>query len=469
MDIKPRDTLISLGAAFYWADCLLILSNFAMLGIFMTSQSLLITNLGCYVSLSCIAIIGPRLHSQLNLNVLAGIALCLSLTSGMGLFICYGLSLTNIEQYSLIAGLIHGLGLGILLQLWSLRFTTIGVRNAIFAVTATVFLACALFFIAINMPPPMLIMLHGLFPASSSLFSFLIKDEGFNERLTSRTARPSQWRGFWIIRTLYGFGIGALLALSRLPGHVIQVGPAAESFIGGIGLLLLVLLVAVFITKRAPEIKAYWLPCVPIVAIVLFLILTIGSDSSILTCVAIISSWICFMVLSSVQISNFRMLFGMSAASIAFREKVAVTTVWNLALLAGALIADFVEWDAFPQDILAGSFAALLAVGTVFTLSRYAIHLHSLDYFKEEKKDLRGHIASRSHILATTYKLSPREEEVLTLLAAGRNGPYITRELIISEGTYKTHCYRIYQKLGIHKNQELIDLINADEFLDETN
>ena len=49
----------------------------------------------------------------------------------------------------------------------------------------------------------------------------------------------------------------------------------------------------------------------------------------------------------------------------------------------------------------------------------------------------------------------------MSLLARGRNVPFIEEELIISRNTIKTHVKHIYQKLDVHSQQELIDLVEA--------
>ncbi len=61
--------------------------------------------------------------------------------------------------------------------------------------------------------------------------------------------------------------------------------------------------------------------------------------------------------------------------------------------------------------------------------------------------------------IATCYQLSPRETEVLMLLARGRNSNFIQQELCLSKSTVSTHRQNIYQKLGIHSLQELLDLV----------
>lgn len=56
------------------------------------------------------------------------------------------------------------------------------------------------------------------------------------------------------------------------------------------------------------------------------------------------------------------------------------------------------------------------------------------------------------------YGLTPREHEVFAYLMRGRNAEYISRELVISIHTAKTHTARIYRKLGINSQQQLLDI-----------
>lgn len=64
-------------------------------------------------------------------------------------------------------------------------------------------------------------------------------------------------------------------------------------------------------------------------------------------------------------------------------------------------------------------------------------------------------------MLARDYDLTAREQEIAKMLARGRNGTYIQEQLVISRNTVKTHTRHIYAKLGIHSQQELIDLFEG--------
>lgn len=62
---------------------------------------------------------------------------------------------------------------------------------------------------------------------------------------------------------------------------------------------------------------------------------------------------------------------------------------------------------------------------------------------------------------AARYGLSARECEVFEMLARGRNRAYISKELVVSDNTTRTHMKNVYRKLGVHSQQELIDLVDG--------
>jgi len=72
--------------------------------------------------------------------------------------------------------------------------------------------------------------------------------------------------------------------------------------------------------------------------------------------------------------------------------------------------------------------------------------------------DLEG-IDGRCAALGERYGLTSREQEVFELLAHGRNARFVQEELTVSYNTVKVHVRHIYEKLDIHSQQELIDLV----------
>ncbi len=76
-------------------------------------------------------------------------------------------------------------------------------------------------------------------------------------------------------------------------------------------------------------------------------------------------------------------------------------------------------------------------------------------------------LGDRCARVAARYELTPRELDVLKLLARGRTLGVVARELGIAEGTARTHMGHIYAKLDVHRLQELIDLVEAEPLADE--
>lgn len=58
------------------------------------------------------------------------------------------------------------------------------------------------------------------------------------------------------------------------------------------------------------------------------------------------------------------------------------------------------------------------------------------------------------HCFGMAYGISPREEQVLTLLIENRTRGEIERLLGLSEGTVRTHTSSIYRKLNVHSKQD---------------
>jgi DNA-binding CsgD family transcriptional regulator len=58
--------------------------------------------------------------------------------------------------------------------------------------------------------------------------------------------------------------------------------------------------------------------------------------------------------------------------------------------------------------------------------------------------------------------LSRRETEILLYLIRGRSSKRIADELFISPETVRTHCKRIYHKMGVHTREDLIDSLEQN-------
>ena len=56
---------------------------------------------------------------------------------------------------------------------------------------------------------------------------------------------------------------------------------------------------------------------------------------------------------------------------------------------------------------------------------------------------------------------TPREREVLELMAEGHTNAGIARRLVVSEGAVEKHNQRIFAKLGLHANGDVHRRVSA--------
>ena len=113
------------------------------------------------------------------------------------------------------------------------------------------------------------------------------------------------------------------------------------------------------------------------------------------------------------------------------------------ALRAGA--SGFMLKDAPPEEIVAG----IRIVANGDALLAPAVTRSVIEEF------VRGD-AQPLALPPAVEELTPREREVLDLLAAGLSNPEICARLVISEATAKTHVARILQKLDLRDRVQVV-------------
>lgn len=117
-------------------------------------------------------------------------------------------------------------------------------------------------------------------------------------------------------------------------------------------------------------------------------------------------------------------------------------------------IRSFVDPGPIMQEIL---LKALAGNG------RFATHTSSLAYIQRILAAF-PEISEEKRPLASTL-LTPRELEILQLLADGHAYKQIAAQLVISENTLKTHIKRIYSKLDVHNRTNAVIVAQEMELL----
>lgn len=146
-------------------------------------------------------------------------------------------------------------------------------------------------------------------------------------------------------------------------------------------------------------------------------------------------------------------------------------------VLLGALIGLYLNRNvALTTEILTAlAFALIFAMVITYTFTlterdvakitrqrqRHPVQQTDEGSAREAKRELT--IDEKAELLAAEHDITGRSLEVLVLLAKGNSAARIEQELYMSKGTVNTHTRRLYQKLGVHKRQELIDMVDAVE------
>ena len=178
-----------------------------------------------------------------------------------------------------------------------------------------------------------------------------------------------------------------------------------------------------------------------------------------------ILAWILFTEVSRRKTENSLRIFGLGVGFMHIGM--------SLGLLGGELVTTLIASGSVQitaiamLSVLSLVIVAFLVIpeGTIENLA-HAVRSdkkRSIESTSQESPLLEGRIESSCVLVSEHFHLTPRESEVLVLLAYGRTLAIIARDLQIAKGTARTHIENIYRKLDVHKQQELIDLVEAYE------
>ena len=135
---------------------------------------------------------------------------------------------------------------------------------------------------------------------------------------------------------------------------------------------------------------------------------------------------------------------------------VGVTIGWGLGLLTLTTVGYYTQ--VFSLFIIGVAALLIVAMAVLGKPSHGDSTTETIEFAENVEKVDFDHACNS---LCSSYGLSPRQAEIFKYLAKGRNASYIESELVVSYHTVKAHIYRIYQKLDVHSQQELIDLIET--------
>ena len=144
-------------------------------------------------------------------------------------------------------------------------------------------------------------------------------------------------------------------------------------------------------------------------------------------------------------------------------------SAWRLWNIVGILLgygSGFVAFDVFGREdgiaslaVLFVLLALLIVLATFFYQNRYPSPVPAEDDEERDDENRKGRWMRKCEAFADQNDLSPREREILMMLAKGHDTEFMQDKLFISKSTIKSHTYNIYKKVDVHSRKELINLI----------
>ncbi len=140
-----------------------------------------------------------------------------------------------------------------------------------------------------------------------------------------------------------------------------------------------------------------------------------------------------------------------------------IRAAWSAGPLAGMLAGRWL-WYGVGLDVRGAFIAACICVLLVAAVNNFIFTENALaQALSIMPTDRKQRFHDRCRAVIERYGLTEREGQVMVLFAKGRNLPYVQEELCLSKSTVSTHRQHIYQKLGVHSAQEMIDLIQEEK------
>ncbi|MDR1358262.1 MAG: helix-turn-helix transcriptional regulator [Coriobacteriales bacterium] len=411
------------------------------------------------------------LSTNTGKRVLLVLAVCLGPCSGLApLLANWGLA-----EYSFIPWALSGFGYAALLLLWSTLLITLEHKQILLFLTAVLIVGAAIYVFTASSLPYASMFFTALLPIAS-VVCFVLSLNTRRQIIGTERAGivvsasesdekdPINWR--LIADTLtytpcLGIGIYLIMHDFDYPANIVCVGLAT--------IVSCVILIADTQWLHALTSKMQLRLFLPLAAIIVFPLSFVSGIAELVFIFLLFTVFMLSLVTNYSAISLCVRVFELSPIRV-----FAYGRAFNLlGVLAGYLFATLAFSDALAAGEGVGTILAFCGLMLVFILAstfvledHYPVSSEVADgeiSLEESAIPKRDSWDERCAQVAEEYGLSPRQSEILGLLSKGRNTVYIKEKLVISHYTAKAHIYNIYQKMGIHSRQELLNLIEMVE------
>ncbi len=375
------------------------------------------------------------------------------------------LSETAVSILVATAGVV--MSLGCLLQVFSWRYTFsfLSLRNVVTHVGLSVIIATTIALVIVNLSlplptaiaitvsPTIAALLAPISPLSPQSPNGTRENTGLSgKNLTSKTLPArNALHAFWSALAGATLCIGVLLSMWRSSPEDVEAllisSIAQGTFFGFIFCTLVLVIFALTCPsdKRLQEMSS-WL-CPAFAAMSLFFCIFTADPEGTEGFVMGSCTGAGFAFFTTIPLS---LLYEKSGTDIKNDQFLWGTSVIILAAggMVGAILAVAGDSGQDPVIFIVFFVIYLAAVALMNTNAMATTSSQSVD-------SVEAHCAQ----IAERCNLTSREAEILSYLAHGRSATYVAKELYISTETVKAHVKHIYEKLGVHSRNDLLNLV----------
>lgn len=311
-----------------------------------------------------------------------------------------------------------------------------------------------------------------LFLMQRGLFKVRDFDNGFFNTLSEPGARLARLRSTKAASGLYvswGFFSGSiflLLVVFQIWFQISHINPAAnfEYQTPLYGLLAIVALVGYYLIYRFRSGKA--IEFFPVASLIIFLV----------TQIAVLIFWqqaaLVMSIITGMWFAVYQYLLFLFGQGFSSQDRPLLNQIIRYALGMGLTycalaLGNLIARLVFGADPI--TYGTLSTLSFVFMLLIVLVLLGELFLYVRRNMTPFGSVSPSStkqsleqplELLCSTYKIAPREKDVLELYLSGRTAPRIAEQLFLSESTVKTYIRRVYTKCNVHSREALLDLLD---------
>lgn len=348
---------------------------------------------------------------------------------------------------------------------WGERYAALSARQVAILTPSSMFLGVVTYIVVLALPSPIGVAVTAALPLFSA---FALHSTGTDNEVRVQATAANPIRMFWRLflgTAVYACAFGFLRAFATVSRpQLFDISNRLWLLSSGAAALL-VTVTAIIVRWRIDVIRVVYSSVLPLMTAGFLLLTVFGQGNYILAGAAAMTGY-----------TSFDMLIWMLHSQIAFRYGQSLKVFgWGRffsfgGVLLGIQLCLLISKSTSGTELQLGTISMwavfVLVVAAAFLLREKDLPpSETVAIIVDNGEALNGDLLRlalehRCDQLASEKGLSPRETEILILLARGHSLPYVQKALQISRGTASTHADHIYRKLNVHTRQELLDLID---------